>query len=165
MAEKKNQAEEREAPALNPQVKQDVNQEFGSGPGPNPARNAPDHAPTDPANRTPDGFGHRQDNQEVQPAPSASGGRWVLVHDEPATPAGPEQVVTEPAFQVANIAKGGLTTLARLVYGSGEREFAQAIFEANRDTMISPDQYTVGQVVRIPKLTAELAARLKDASK
>lgn len=64
-------------------------------------------------------------------------------------PEGVEADLPEPAFVEYRVVKGDtLSEIAQRFYGS--LRYAEAIYQANRDTMRSADDLQIGDVLRIP---------------
>lgn len=116
--------------------------QFGEAPGPIPAEELPRTPPPPPA---PD-LAPRTDVKPIQEAPVVVGTHRVVQDTAPRDPS--EAPLTAPAVRLATVDSFGLTKLARQAYG--DENLALWIFEANRDTLTSPDQVRVGATVRIP---------------
>lgn len=129
--------------SLDPEARK-AGDQFGEAPGPIPSIPLPTEKPA----TVPDGTAlPRTDVKEVQPAPVVAGTHRVVVDLAPADPG--VAAITSAAERTGSIGPGqSLTTLARFHYG--DENLAAWIFEANRDTMTSPDATTVGQAIRIP---------------
>lgn len=117
----------------------DAGQEYGEEPSPIPALNAGKRLRESETVALP-----RSDAAYIQGAPTAA------PQPTPSAAGITEQVLTAPAVDVATVDSFGLAGLARRFYG--DTKYAIDIFEANQDTLVSPDSVVVGTVVRLPNV-------------
>ena len=87
-------------------------------------------------------------------APEEDGDREVAARDEPI-PGLPEPAGRNERLHTV---EEGETLVSLAIKYYGDRSRSSFLFRANRDQLLAPDRVPVGTVLRIPPLTAELAA-------